>query len=51
MVFKRYHNGKHFSEFYPQDGGENQLAQIQIEITSLSPYLLAGIAKTKAVLI
>ena len=25
-VFKRYHSNKYFSEFYPQDGGENQLA-------------------------
>jgi len=25
-VFKDYHNGKHFSEFYLQDGGKNQLA-------------------------
>jgi len=24
--FERYHRKKHFSEFYPQDGGENQLA-------------------------
>ena len=38
-VYKRYHSGKHFSEFYPQDGGANQLAQIWIEITSLSPYV------------
>ena len=25
-VFKRYHSDKHFSDFYLQDGGENQLA-------------------------
>jgi len=25
-VFQRYHSEKHLSEFYPQDGGENQLA-------------------------
>jgi len=25
-VFKRYHSHKHFSEFYIQDGGKNQLA-------------------------
>ena len=25
-VFKRYHSDKHFLEFYPQDGGKNQLA-------------------------
>jgi len=25
-VFKRYHSGKHFSELYPQNGGENQQA-------------------------
>ena len=27
-VFKRYHSDKHFSEFYLQDGGKNQPAQI-----------------------
>ena len=25
-VFQRYHSSKHFSEFYPQDGGENKLS-------------------------
>ena len=25
-VFRRYHSEKHFLEFYPQDGGESQLA-------------------------
>jgi len=25
-VLKRYHSGKHFSEFYLQDGGKKQLA-------------------------
>ena len=25
-AFKRYHSNKHFSEFYPQHDGENQLA-------------------------
>ena len=35
-MFKRRHSGKHFSELYPQDGGENQLAQIWIETTSLA---------------
>ena len=25
-AFKRYHGDKHFQEFYPQDGGKNQLA-------------------------
>ena len=25
-VFKRYHSDKHFSDFYLQDGGKNQLA-------------------------
>jgi len=25
-VYKRYHSDKHFSEFYLQHGGENQLA-------------------------
>jgi len=26
QLLKRYHNDKHFSEFYLQDGGKNQLA-------------------------
>jgi len=26
IVFKRQQSSKHFYEFYPQDGGENQLA-------------------------
>jgi len=38
-VFKQYHSNKHIYEFYPQDGGEKQLAQIWNEITSLSPYV------------
>jgi len=25
-VFKRYHSDKHFSEFYLEDGGKNELA-------------------------
>jgi len=25
-MFKRFHNDKHLSEFYLQDGGKNQLA-------------------------
>jgi len=25
LLTKRYQNSKHFSQFYPQDGGENQL--------------------------
>jgi len=25
LPFKRYYSNKHFSEFYPQDGGENQV--------------------------
>jgi len=25
-VFQRHHSEKHLSEFYPQDGGESQLA-------------------------
>ena len=29
----------HFSEFYPQDGGKNQLAWTWNKITSLSPYV------------
>jgi len=36
-AFKRCHRGKHFSKFYQQDGGENQLTHI--EITSLSHYV------------
>ena len=33
-IFQQYHSEKHLSEFYPQDGGESQLAN---EITLLSP--------------
>ena len=35
-VFKRYHSGKHFSEFYLQDGDKNQLWN---KITPLSLYV------------
>ena len=38
-VFKQYHISKHFWEFYLQDGSENQLALIWVEITSLSLYV------------
>ena len=38
-VFKRYRSDKHLSEFYLQDGGKNQLAQIWNKITSLSSYV------------
>jgi len=38
-VLKRYHSDKHFSEFYLQDGGNNQLEEIWNKITSLSPYV------------
>jgi len=38
-VFKRYRSDKHFSEFYLQDGGNNQLAEIWNKITSLSLYV------------
>ena len=38
-AFKRYHSDKHFSEFYLQVGGKNQLAQIWNEIASLLPYV------------
>jgi len=37
-ALKRYHSDKHFLEFYLQDGGKNQLAQIWNKIMSLSPY-------------
>jgi len=40
-VFKWQQSNKHFQEFYPQDGGENQLAQMWNEITSLSPFVLS----------
>jgi len=30
-VFKRYHSDKHFSQFYLQYGGKNQLARIDME--------------------
>ena len=38
-VFKWHESNKHFSEFYPQDGGGKQLSQIWNEITSLSTYV------------
>jgi len=38
-VYKWQQRNKHFKEFYLQDGGENQLAYIWNEITSLSPYM------------
>jgi len=40
-VLKWQQSDKHFWEFYPQDGGENQSALIWNEITSLSPYVYA----------
>ena len=36
-VFKWQQSNKHLSEFYPRDGGENQLAWLRNETTSLSP--------------
>jgi len=37
---KRYRSDKRLSEFYLQDGNENQLAYIIMdEFTSLSPYV------------
>jgi len=38
-AFKQYNSDKHLSQFYLQDGGKNQLAQIWNKITSLSPYV------------
>jgi len=39
-VSKRYRSDKRLSEFYLQDGNENQLAYIIMdEFTSLSPYV------------
>ena len=32
-VLKRYHSDKHLSDFYLQDGGNNQLASIWNKIT------------------
>ena len=40
-VFKRYDSDKHFSAFYLQDGGKNELAQIRNKMTSLSPHVYA----------
>jgi len=31
-MFKRYHSGKHFSEFYLQDGGKSQLEQNYVTV-------------------
>ena len=49
IVFKSYNSSKHFWEFYPQDGGENQLAQIRNEVTSLSPYVGLRAASVESV--
>jgi len=38
-VFKWQQSTKHFYDFYPQDGGENEPASMWNEITSLSPYV------------
>ena len=38
-VFKWCHSNKHFWEFYLQDGGENHMAQIWNENTSLSAHV------------
>jgi len=32
-VFKRYHSKKHLGEFYPQNGGENQLERNYVIVT------------------
>jgi len=32
-VFKRYHSTKHLGEFYPQNGGENQLERNYATVT------------------
>jgi len=37
-VSAHYHSDRHFSEFYLQDGGKNQLVQIWNKITSLLLY-------------
>jgi len=36
-IFKRYHGDKYLSEFYRQEDGENQLADIWEKITKPSP--------------
>ena len=46
-VSKRYHSDRHFSEFYLQDGGKNQLARIRNKITSLSPYAFHATTDTR----
>ena len=38
-VFQRYHSEKHVSEFYPQDGGESQLAS---KLRHCHPRLVNG---------
>ena len=43
-IFKQCHSNKHFSAFYPQDGGEKRLAYIiWNKITSLSPCVYFAI--------
>jgi len=39
-VFKRYHSDKHFSEFYLQDGGKNQLADTEQYYVTVTLLLL-----------
>ena len=38
--FAAFSHTRHFSEFYLQDGGKNQLARMWNKMTSLSPYIL-----------
>ena len=48
-IFKCYDSGKHFSEFYLQDGDEYQLALSWNKITSLSHYIVAAFVHIDAV--
>jgi len=48
-IFQQYHSEKHLSEFYPQDGGESQLASklrhyhlIDIELGLICVYVAKG---------
>jgi len=47
-VFKRYHSDKHFLEFYQQDGGKHQLAEIcndnYVTVTHVWPWLGSPLA-------
>jgi len=42
-VFKDYHNGKHFSEFYLQDGGKSNWHRYEIKLRHCHPTYIPAI--------